>query len=108
MCIRDSIDAVGVFVDETLQASHLTLDALEPRDHLLLLGRVPGCCMHTDNIPLRGMLSNLGRHARWVKSGFRFSRKAAMPSWASAVVAEVAISSAARAYAAGWSSPTWA
>ena len=32
------IDAVGVFVDQPLQAADLTLDALEPRQHLLLVG----------------------------------------------------------------------
>jgi hypothetical protein len=48
------------------------------------------------------------RQERSVNFGLRFSRNAAMPSWASAVVAAAAITSVAYRYAFGWSRSTWA
>ena len=98
--LGEHVDAVGVFVDQALQAAHLALDALQARQHLLLVVRVSGRFVHEDHsTPLGYTRATYGWivYARWVKFGLRFSRKAAMPSWASAVVAERDITSTAYA-----------
>jgi len=109
--LGEDVDAVGVVVDHPLQAANLSLDAPEAGEHLLFVVVVAGGSVHAVTIPLGGIWVQRGRRlvptqdGRSVKTGLRFSRKAAMPSWASCVIADVLITSMAYAYAGPWSRP---
>ena len=105
--LREDVDAIGVVLDQPLEPAHLPFDPLEPKDQLLLVTVVSG--LHDATIPIGGMgMQHRPAQGRCVKVGLRLSRNAAMPSWASAVMHDEAISSIAYEYALSWSRSTWA